>query len=497
MSKSSSVVPLQHSLFTSPVPQVPDSPTVSRSSLWACFFFHRLSLEVLRAEVDAVPWVVVHEQRGKQLVYMASQPAREAGVEDGMALTAAYALCPELETEWRDDSAEQVCLTQLAEWAGQYSSMVSLESQALLLEIGASLKLFGGLQVMRKRMQNDLRQQSYAAEVAIAPTPQAALLLTQSGTRECVSDTSALRATLGRLPIGVLPATDKQTTLLIKLGLRNLRDLWRLPREGLIKRFGLEFIDYLDRLLGDKPDLLLFHQASPCFSAHWPFPIETDNMSFILHGMEQLLPRLVRFMQLRELALNRFEIAFYHPEKKASRIELGTRELCRDESHLMLLLRERLEQKQLSAPVLEITLTVSEFHPFCAKNQSLFSQAKEQDVEWQHTLNQLQNRLGEQAVSSLQVIDDHRPEYAWAYGASKDAEIKLNRPLWLLSQPQKLRDGLTGIKLISEKERIEGGWWDGFDIQRDYYRARDSNGRKLWLFCDLKTGLWYLHGLFG
>ncbi|MCG8081944.1 MAG: DNA polymerase Y family protein, partial [Candidatus Thiodiazotropha taylori] len=71
------------------------------------------------------------------------------------------------------------------------------------------------------------------------------------------------------------------------------------------------------------------------------------------------------------------------------------------------------------------------------------------------------------------------------------------RPLWLMSQPQRLGSGLKEIQLTSEMERIEGGWWDGFDIRRDYYRARDRHGRRLWLFRNLQDGEWYLQGLFG
>ncbi|MCG7874113.1 MAG: hypothetical protein JAZ11_18705 [Candidatus Thiodiazotropha lotti] len=51
--------------------------------------------------------------------------------------------------------------------------------------------------------------------------------------------------------------------------------------------------------------------------------------------------------------------------------------------------------------------------------------------------------------------------------------------------------------MTSESERIEGGWWDGFDIRRDYYQARDRHGRRLWLFRNLQDGAWYLQGLFG
>ncbi|MCG8028115.1 MAG: DNA polymerase Y family protein [Candidatus Thiodiazotropha endolucinida] len=502
MSESAAASPLQHSLFSPQSRVDPEPSATGRSLLWMSLFFPRLSLEVLEADVDARPWAVTDEAHGKPIVHAASQPARKMGVESGMALTAAYALCPELQAEPRDRSAEQACLTDLADAAMQYSSVVSLEPQALLLEVGASLKLFGGLQALYERVEGDLRQQPYEVEIAVAPSPQAALLLARCAMQTCITERTALRAELGRLPLAVLPVSEKQATLLGRMGLRELRDLWRLPRAGLIKRLGLEFIDYLDRLLCDKPELRLSHKSAANFSASWHFTQETENLTFILYGIEQLLPRLVNFMRLRELALNRLQVVFYHQDKQASRLELGTRQLCRDERHLSTLIRERFNQEKLAAPVLELVLLAEEFHPAVIGNQSLFAPGEEQDSDWQQVLDQLQTRLGEEAVCHLQLCDEHRPEYAWAYAPTRPVEPKTHgllkrRPLWLMSQPQRLGSGLKEIQLTSEMERIEGGWWDGFDIRRDYYRARDRHGRRLWLFRNLQDGEWYLQGLFG
>ncbi len=46
-------------------------------------------------------------------------------------------------------------------------------------------------------------------------------------------------------------------------------------------------------------------------------------------------------------------------------------------------------------------------------------------------------------------------------------------------------------------ERVVGPWWAGDARWRDYWRAEDRDGRRLWLFRDLATGRWHVHGLFG
>jgi protein ImuB len=45
-------------------------------------------------------------------------------------------------------------------------------------------------------------------------------------------------------------------------------------------------------------------------------------------------------------------------------------------------------------------------------------------------------------------------------------------------------------------ERLESGWWRGPSARRDYFRVETSQGSWWWLFRDLSTGAWFLHGKF-
>jgi protein ImuB len=78
----------------------------------------------------------------------------------------------------------------------------------------------------------------------------------------------------------------------------------------------------------------------------------------------------------------------------------------------------------------------------------------------------------------------------------------MSQPPWLLPRPRPLRQrqgvpqyGGT-LRLDGPPERIETGWWDGFDVARDYFVAHSPAGERLWVFRDRRGGGWYLHGLF-
>jgi protein ImuB len=112
-------------------------------------------------------------------------------------------------------------------------------------------------------------------------------------------------------------------------------------------------------------------------------------------------------------------------------------------------------------------------------------------------------------VHGVCLVQEHRPEYAWKTGDSPLFRFAIGdcplspRPLWLLAEPRPLagRDlpRYEGALEFEEgPERIESGWWDGRDVQRDYYVARSTTGMRLWIFRERRAeGRWFLHGVFG
>jgi protein ImuB len=51
------------------------------------------------------------------------------------------------------------------------------------------------------------------------------------------------------------------------------------------------------------------------------------------------------------------------------------------------------------------------------------------------------------------------------------------------------------LQLLAGPERIESGWWDHQDVARDYYLTCTPEGVRQWVFQDLRSSAWYLHGL--
>ena len=499
-------------------PEVPQPASQAKAEipqpLWLALVFPKLALEVHDDQPCDIPAVAVKEYRGRSVVHTASQLAEAQGVSANMAVNAAYALCPNLKVYPVNQQAQLDRLHQLASWAEQFTSKVNVQlPQALLLEVRGSLRLFGGLSSIQEQIWQQLTERwRYSFQSAVTPTPMASLLLAFSGQSDVVQSKQQLRSVLGRLSINNLPIGLKKKQQLRNTGVRLLRDVWRLPKDGLARRFGPDLVNYLDRALGLIPDPLDFFVSPEEFEAFYEFPMEVHSTDLLLNVSGQLLQQLTLFLRQRDICVNQCLIQLYDDKHAATDIVIGVRQATRDHQHLTRLLEEHLNRLSLEAPVRSVRLTAKDFVLFAPQNFSLFLEPaldlaldhQEGDIEI--LLEQLQARIGGEAIKTLHSVADHRPEYAYRISealATRSEVIKQQCPLWLLPEPCLLsrknhQPWLQGpVTLVKGPERIEAGWWSGHDVRRDYYIAKDNKGRQLWLYQELNEHCrWYLHGLF-
>ncbi len=481
---------------TSP-PRPAESGVVRRPKLWLCAYFPDLALTA--AGLDLTQACALQESiKGRHSLYAVSQAARLAGVECGMTPAAALALCPGLHIQSRDPQLEHIALDILADAALDFSPWVSRDlPQALLLEVSSCLSLFGGAESLRERLRQTLAGIGHRAQLALAPSTAAAEVLARLGLETLVTQAAGLRSLLGPLPLAVAGFDDRLSQRLARTGVQTLADVWRLPRDGLARRYGPDLLRRLDALAGrDSRVLRQFHRP-PRFAASRELPAELDKLDHFFPAVEQLLEQLAEFLRRRDAAVQAVELRLLHYRRPATPVELSLRQASRDPLHCARLLREKLERTPLPAPVLAVKLISEAIVPFQPRSFSLFDdENREQD--WQSALEQLQSRLGHQALQYPRAVAEHRPERAGVLNlepAAEQAELP-PRPLWLLSSPKPLNP--AELHFVPDRERIASGWWDGAPARRDYRIALDRDGRKLWVFQELApNGGWYCHGLFG
>ncbi len=427
-------------------------------------------------------------------------------------------------------------LHQLAELIGELSARISLAPpDCIVFEVRSSLRYFGGIRNIRSRLQQLLGQllESWGLDPyffqSAAPTATSSLLLARSGANLLVYQPASLRSALGKLPLDLLPISAKNKQQLRQTGLLYLRDVWRLPGASLRQRFDGQLVDYLDRCLGKRIEPLSIHEPSPVFSSRHELEYPVEYAERLLPLVQELLAQLGDYLRLRELCTTHLSLSLEHEAQTCSLIEINLRRPERCESHLLMLLENRISLLNLNAPVTAVTLEAKYFEAFIAHSEDLLARQADSLINTTRSslldlLELLQARLGNSAVKVLQAFAEHCPEHASAtiiHGENppkrfqKDADRLLEvfgsfrpRPCWLLDEPESLLEKhgqiylqtshtRTKLNIISEAEQIETRWWSGSDVRRDYYMAADNSGRTFWVFYSLShTRGWYLHGIF-
>jgi protein ImuB len=519
MVKPAAVSPLRFaSRAASADEQSPGSQNTAQQHLfplWLAIVFPKLLLEVFTHHQPQQSAVLIQDVKGQSVIYAATAAAEKAGINAGMALGAAYALCPDVTVYHYDVHVENNRLEQLALWATRFTPKLSIQSpNALLLEVRGSLKFFGGLKKLLAQISDDLnRQWQHQHCLAVTPTPAASLLLASSGTTAVVSRKEKLRSALGALPIRLLPLNEKQLKQLHNTGVRVLRDLWRLPKDALARRFGADLVRYLDSALGYFPDLRREFTVAESFAARREWPFEVTDTALIMLIAKELLEEMAQFLQSRDACISQCEFVFLHSRLPPAHVTLGVRQPTRDANHLLKLLKEHLERFTLAAPVTGLELSAIDLQRYMGRSDALLlfpnEPIRQSSVSVDTLLERLQIRLGREAIQSVSTRADHRPEYAYEFAerfmnqAAYQDRGTLCRPLWLLPTPQPLQKHQGRLwhhgplSILQGPERIESGWWSGDDVRRDYYIAVDSKGSQLWIFRNLKSPQqWFLQGLF-
>ncbi|MGC2048737.1 MAG: DNA polymerase Y family protein [Gallionella sp.] len=465
---------------------------------WLALHFPALSLEIFSRGGDAhEPLAVIEKQGNRSRVKACNEAAIVCGVRPGMLASATHALVANLIVRSSDIAAEQESLAGLAAWAGQFTPAISLQSpDGLLMEIGSCLRLHRGFNNLIRQISSGLNEMGYTFIHACAPTPHAAWLMALAGKEVAVRESAQLEKALAALSVRLLDQSQDILASLEMVGAYTLGDCLRFPRAGMARRFGQGLLDELDRALGRLPEARDFFVPPPGFERRLELPSQVHEAEALLFASRRLLLELEGYLRLLQAGVQEFELVCCHEDVPDTVLKVGFSEPVHALEHMLLLLRETLGCTRLPAPVHTIMLHASHLQARELSSLDMFQDSADK-VDGKLLLERLRIRLGKEAVFSIAPAADHRPELAWRQcetGEETRSPNKLQRPLWLLPKPMPcLKDRL---ELRSGPERIESGWWDGKDVERDYYIAQGRNGSRLWVYRDRCSGDWFVHGLF-
>jgi protein ImuB len=527
--------------------------------LWLALHLPLLSLEAFCLGLPAAerlrPAVLMQDHR----VHTVNAAAAACGIRPGSKRATALALAADLLVADSQPARDAAALQAVVHVALAFTPAVAVhntphanlpntESNAptVLLDVQGSLRLFGGLAALQKRLHHALAPLGHRVQMAAAPTALGAALLAQwwpkpESTGSVLdwvlgrhsTHLPTLQTLLSRAPVWLLGPGREHWQALQGMGLHTLADLRALPRSGLARRFGEALLADLDKAFGQRADPQQWQTLPRTFESRLELLARAENTDQVLHGAQVLLARLVAWAQAHQGRVGAFTLHMQHERQRGADIPSTTlhvplAEPALDPAHLQLLLRERLAHITLAAPTLELRLSCQHLVAAPAPNGELFATRSSQQEGLTRLLERLCARLGNDQVQCWLPVADHRPEKASRAVPAQSGVLRvgpapgapttttpltfnalpLHRPAWLLPEPVPLgqRDALPLLQgrplhLLSGPERIETGWWDGDPIARDYFIAMAEDGSLVWVYCGrlpAEPGAvnWFLQGRF-
>lgn len=475
--------------------------------LWLCIALTQLPLEALRDDEPDKAVVVTDCTGSARWLVCCNEYAVRVGLKPALNYTMALAIHPQVISLGRKPRAEQAALQRLATWSYQFSSTVVVgevplqlehaRTAGLWLEIGASLKLFGGFRTFIERLEQELNLLGYTYQLGVAPTLEGAALLARAKIRVAITNVDALYKHIRHLPLSALLLTPDVVAQFDASGIRTVCALLELPRDAVAKRFGTHLGNLLDRLMGAAADPRPAFELPERYDVRFEFDQETRSTESMLFPLQRMLREFAGFLRARDSGVQRFTLALSHRNQPDTQLHIGLSTPDRNPGRFFDVTREQLERTELVEPALELRLSADQFTAPTALQPDMFNAAFQEAETLSHTLDRMTARLGEEALHAVSMVAEHRPESSWTakvIGTRSPSMQFPPRPLWLLPEPKPLQ--LTALgSLISSAERIESGWWDGGDVQRDYFIMHTQDGADLWVFHDLSNDSWHLHGI--
>ncbi|TCK96982.1 DNA polymerase Y family protein [Paraburkholderia sp. BL9I2N2] len=479
----------------------------------------KLPLEVFRPKWSPEP---AHGSAvlEKDKVVIADATARTAGVRLGMKRGGVLTLSPETEMHERDISREGAAQREVGIALMRFSPEVALLDEAtVVVEVGASLRLFGGLLALCREAKAVLGALGFTARISAAPTGQGAWLLSKHGNRR-VLKLASLEHHLSALPMVAVPEVRPFFDWFDGLGCETIADIRRLPRAGLQRRCGEHLLDSLDGAFGTAPELFDWLELPPTFSARIEMPDRLEHADGAVFAAHRLIVQLCGWLCAKQLAVTGVRLSLEHERGRdaiePTIVDIALGEPTWREEHLVRLLKERLHRIELAAPMIALRLDATNVETAAPASDTLFPEPGGSQEDHQKLLELLVARLGEENVLRPAPTADHRPEIAnhWIPVSQKKKPDTLPeglpRPTWMLDTPVRLLMRQhrpfygSPLRMVSPGERIEAGWFDGELVTRDYFVAQGEDTSCYWIYRERVSSRdaeeeqrWFLHGLFG
>jgi len=492
-------------------------------SIWFCHLttdWHTLR----QPHLKSLPLVLRAASHGRMVVVAANAVAQQRGIAAGMTVSDARAFVSDLEVLDDKPDLPPKLLHLLAVWCIRFTPVVHVDlPDGLLMDITGCAHLWGGESTYLTHILERLTARGYAVRGAMADTPGVAWGHARFG-EGCVIIPSGdhLNALL-KLPPEALRLEVGVVERLHKLGLRQVRQFIRIPRNALRRRFGIHFVGQLDRATGRLSEKLVSVVPPEPYQARLPCLEPIVTLTGIAIALQQLLDIICSRLRQEQKGLRSAVFTCYRVDGKVETAHLATSRPSHHVSHLLKLFQLTLSALEPASGIELFVLDATIVEDHLPLQETLWDDSGGlDDARLSELVDRIASRAGVSRLHRFLPDEHYWPERSFKEASSLTGAATTtwrsdkSRPVHLLPVPQRIevtapipdyppmlfryRGRVHKIVKADGPERIEQEWWIQPGEHRDYYCVEDEAGHRYWLFrlghYQDRIYQWFLHGFF-
>jgi protein ImuB len=486
--------------------------------------------------------LLVQTVAGARRVTRCCERAAAAGVRNGMTLAHARALMTDgagdgdVHVEPFDEERGTRALAALATWAVRFSPVVAVDPpDGLLLDVTGCERLFHGERRLVNLIANSVEWLGFSTRVATARTYGAAWATARFGAHaRTIADAGTERETLAALPVEALRIDPDTVAALREVAIDRIGHLLVLERRDLAARFGLDLVRRLDQALGREAEVIEPIRPLAPVRVERAFDGPVRQLEAVTITVREMVGELAQILERREGGARRLDLACERLDAEELRVRVELSRPSRRARHLWSLLAPKVETIHLGYGIERLTLTATRVGALPHVQQARWGAGEGGGGAGDRALGELVDtlavRLGPHRTVQVEPAASHVPERAFrpvavtpdarsapadATGTDAAGPAGLSeRPSILFTRPEpadviaitpdgppswvRWRTVPRTVVVACGPERIGAEWWgerngEG-DGTRDYFKVQDEAGRWLWLYRDLESGRWFVHG---
>ncbi len=474
--------------------------------MWLALYIPALPLQAFsHTLIESAPVAIFERDGRRPRIVARNQKAARLGINLQSSLAEATALTDALITLPREPLRETALLTRLAEATSRLTPNVHIsESFGLLLDVSASLTLFGGTHALQQQAQAISHTHHTRTHVVLAPTALGARWLARAH-RQLVVDNN-IAPWLDDLSLDTTDFSADLIDELHALNLHSLAALRRLPASELSRRYGTAMTLALARAYGQVTETLPFWQPAAHFAETVEFLDLAREQDHWMPGVEALLLQLQDFLTNRAATSAAINFRFHEGSLKLTEFSLQAAHGMHLASDWLRLFNARIERLPIPHEISSVSLACEHIEPMQFADVDLFDKSRQRDREWSALTTLLKLRLGDGALREPRRHSNALPESTTGTLRAPSNANDSIRPAWLVDPPRRLTDrevnAFTQSIYLQQPERIAENWSHpdrgegNAHAQRDYYIARTPDHRALWVYRERPRNDWFLQGIF-